>query len=71
MGCLENLSSRGLIKYFKNELGCIIHFLEFPVTLDDEIDEAYEQIFKYQNESFCYFYICLFDGWMNPVSVWF
>lgn len=69
---LQNLRNLGLIYFFlSQEVACVVMFIEFPTSISESIEEAYHDMFLYQNEDATFFYICQNNAWINPVSRWF
>lgn len=50
--------------------GCVIRFLRFPTQLSADIEKYYHEMFLFQNWNYSFYYICLMNCWINPVSTW-
>jgi len=48
---LQNLRNLGLIYFFlSQEVACVVMFIEFPTSISESIEEAYHDMFLYQNK---------------------
>ena len=68
---LGYLQDCGFIDYmFVSNFGCIVQVQKFPMNLDEDYEGLWNRMFMYQNPEYNFFYICLMDTFINPVSQW-